>query len=112
MVPETVSGFCLVSKCCACPNVNVFNAFNEEKKEKRKGLARNGSGLDKAALIVFRMAPVLFPLPRPIVVAFCIKAPLIDELEVTRALLISSNISRKIVHFKVGQADTQLKPAF
>lgn len=81
MVPETVSGFCLVFKCRVCPNVNVFNASNVEKREKRKCLARNGSGFEKGGLLVFEMAPVLFPLPRPTLVVFCIKAPLIDELE-------------------------------
>lgn len=89
MVPETVSGFCLVFKCRVRPNVNVFNASNEEKKEKRKCLARNGSGFEKGGLLVFGMAPVLFLLPRPTVVAFCIKASLTDEFEITRALLIS-----------------------
>lgn len=79
MVPETVSGFCLVFKCRVCPNVNVFNPSNEEKKEKRKCLARNGSRPEKGGLLVFGMAPLLLPLPRPIVVAFRIKALLIDQ---------------------------------
>lgn len=102
MVPETVSGFCLVFKCRVCPNVNVFNASNEEKKEKRKCLASNGSGLEKGGLLVFGMARVLFPLPGPIVVAFCIKASLIDDLEITRTLLISGDISSKMCFFQGG----------
>lgn len=102
MVPETVSGFCFVFKCRVCPNVNVFNASNEEKKEQRKCLARDGSGLEKGGLLVFGMAPVLFPLPRPTVVAFCIHALLIDELKITRVVLISGDISSEISFFKPG----------
>lgn len=72
---------------------------------------KNGSGLEKGGLLVFGMAPVLFPLPRPTVVALCIKALLIDELKITRALLIGGDNSSGIVHlfFKVGQANIESK---
>lgn len=77
MVPETVSGFCLVFKSGVCPNVNVCSPSNEKRKRK-KCLARTGSGLEEGGLLVFGMAPVLFPFPRPTIVAFCIKPSLTD----------------------------------
>lgn len=35
MVPETVSGFCLVFKSGVCPNVNVCSPSNEKRKRKK-----------------------------------------------------------------------------
>lgn len=74
--------------------MSTFLILQMKKVRERKCLARTGSGLEEGGLLIFGMTPVLIPFPRPTIAAFGMKTLLIDLLGITRAHLISGDISR------------------